>query len=125
MDMKRALARPLALRLALSLLLLLLAIYCGWAYQRASTSVMSSDSAWPRRLPYPDGLMRSSERFIDSLRPSPPNMLKLRGEFPMVRFVVALLVLALLTAAGIIGFPLISRKADGGEPGCSGPPDCA
>ena len=68
-------------------------------------------STLDRGFPYPDRAINALERWFDARRPVSPGSLKLHGEYPLVGFVLGMLVLGFCGFTGLL-FGVLSNRPD-------------
>jgi hypothetical protein len=103
-----AVTRPVV-RAALSSLFtvaLLVSLYLTWAYHRAMYEFIHD---LEYRFPYPDPAINALERWFDARRPVPPGYLKLHGEYPLVGFVLGMLIVVGVSLSGFLFGTLSNR----------------
>jgi hypothetical protein len=103
-----AVTRPVV-RAALSALFtvaLLVSLYLTWAYHRAMYDFIHG---LEYRFPYPDPAINALERWFDARRPVPPGCLKLHGEYPLVGFVLGMLIVVGVSSSGFLFGTLSNR----------------
>ncbi len=74
-------------------------LYLAWGHHRA---MYLYGFGLEHGFPYPDPAINSLERWFDARRPVPPGSLKLHGEYPLVGFILGMLVLSLVSLAGLL-----------------------
>jgi len=76
--------------------------YFAWALHRVSDAVLVGEMSWPLPWPYPDRWLAALNDWYDARSPSPPDTIKLHGEFPRVRVTIGLALVGCLfwAAAG-------------------------
>jgi hypothetical protein len=84
-------------------------LYLAWAHHRAMyLYVHGLDQGFP----YPDRAINALERWFDARSPVAPGMFKVHGEYPLVGFVLGVLVLGFSGLTGLLFGVLSNRRGD-------------
>ena len=87
---------------------LLVSLYLAWGHDRAN---FLFHTGLDHHFPFPDPAINALERWFDARRPVPRGSLKLHGEYPMVGFVLGMLVIAGVSVSGFL-LGILSTRCD-------------
>lgn len=87
------------------MMLIVLSFYCAWAAWRSTPDVLVSDRLWPRRIPYPDGIVDAIEEIVRRISYNPQK----REPFEGYYFEVRRLIYWCMALCGASGVAILSR----------------
>jgi hypothetical protein len=93
---------------------LLVSLYLVWGHDRA---MFLYHTGLDHHFPFPDPAINALERWFDARRPVSRGSLKLHGEYPMVGFVLGMLVIAGVSVSGFL-LGVLSRPSEAAGSEC-------